>query len=182
MTYLRNFGKPKRVLPDSPDAVPAAKKPKKEFKQYPQTSEIISIPAGEDDTSNSRNQKILLSEERKSNPNKHTLSVLMDRTFAFRRIDIMKKPCHIYDTLKLYPSLKRLDQVQLSSFIYSSHLCYSYQIQAEIKRIFPEKNLSTIETTTKWEELVPKIHKLAEIESNPDIETWLDDSESCVGE
>lgn len=121
LTYLRNFGKPKRVLPDSPEAVPAAKKPKKEFKQYPQTSEDISIPAGEDDTSNSRNQKLLLSEERKLHPNKHTVSVLMDRTFAFRRIDIMKKPCHLNETLKLYPSLKRLDQVY-SSFYLSSVL------------------------------------------------------------
>lgn len=114
MKYLRNTGVgKKRAVPAEPDAQPAAKRAKKEYKQYPQTSETLSIPAGEDETSYSRNQKLLLSEERKLNPNKHAVSVLMDRTFAFRRRDIVKQPCPIHDTLKLYPCLKRLDQVNM---------------------------------------------------------------------
>lgn len=111
MKYLRNSGKEKKKKREDSDTLPAAKKIKKEYTQYPKPSELLAIPAGEDETSCNRNRKLLLSEERKLNPCKRTVSVLMDRTFAFRRWDIEKKPCPISDTLKLYPCLKRLDQV-----------------------------------------------------------------------
>lgn len=53
----------------------------------------------------------------------------------------------------------------------------SLQLQAEIKRIFPEKNLSPDNTKKKWMELVPKFFKLAEVESNSYIEMVLEDAE-----
>lgn len=96
--YLRNSGKQKQANPigksSSTDLEPAAKKARKEFKQYPR-SKVLSVPAGEDEVSNARNRKLLLSEEKKLNPNKHTVNVLMDRTFVFRRLEITKNPSPI---------------------------------------------------------------------------------------
>lgn len=54
----------------------------------------------------------------------------------------------------------------------------SLQLQAEIKRIFPEKNLSPDDTKRKWMELVPKNFKLAEVENNSYIEMILKDVEN----
>lgn len=114
MKYLRSQGKPKKkVLRDdeSSGALPASKKMKPEFKQFPQIFSEPEIPPGEDEVSNARNQKMLMLEEKKLNPNKKTISVLMSRTFAFRRHDIMTTAKPFGELLKLYPSLKRVEQV-----------------------------------------------------------------------
>lgn len=113
MKYWRNYGKSKKVSSDVSEMEPAPKKIKTEFKQYPQISHVLSVPPGEDDTSHSRNQKLLLSEQKKINPNKHTISVLMDRTFSFRRRDITNNPAPIKEVLKLWPSLGKLNQVSM---------------------------------------------------------------------
>lgn len=117
MKYLRSAGKaPKRPLGDnggecSNDVEPTPKKPKKEYKQFPQLSSEPVIPSGEDESSNSRNHKMILMEEKKTNPNVKTISVLMMRTFAFRRRDILSNPKPLKEIVKAFPSLKRLDQV-----------------------------------------------------------------------
>lgn len=84
MKYLRNSGKLKKnnPKPDISNAEPTPKRTNKEFKRYPHISTVPSIPAGEDGTSYQRNQKLLLSEEKKLNPNKNTVDVLMERTFV----------------------------------------------------------------------------------------------------
>lgn len=107
--------KPKRES-TTDDEVPEAKRVRKQFVQYPAFKEP-SIPAGEDEHSYKRNQKLLLSEERKLNPNKQMVCVLMGRTFAFRRRDLLKNPYPITEVLKMYPSLRRIDQVH-------THLTY----------------------------------------------------------
>ena len=56
---------------------------------------------------------MLLMEEKKINPSTRTISVLMARTFAFRRREILKNPKPLKDILNLFPSLKRLDQVMI---------------------------------------------------------------------
>lgn len=115
MKYLRSAGKPKPRVKnyDIPEesSKPVAKKPRKEFKQFPQVFMDLTIPPGEDEASNSRNQKMLSLEEKKVHPNKSTISVLMDRTFAFRRQDIMKSVRPVKEILTTFPSLKRLEQV-----------------------------------------------------------------------
>ncbi len=110
MKYLRNFGKPKRPRSDTNDE-PVGKKFKKEIKQFPEPS----FPVGEDEASSKRHQRMLLMEEKKLNRNKQTVSLLMSRTFTFRRNDITKNPKPVQDILRLYPSLKRFDQVRIKS-------------------------------------------------------------------
>ena len=115
MKYLRSSGKPKPRIINSTNtdesSEPVAKKPRKEFKQFPQVFKELSIPPGEDEASNSRNKKVLSLEEKKSHPNKSTISVLMDRTFTFRRQDLMKSVRPVKEILATYPSLKCLEQV-----------------------------------------------------------------------
>ena len=114
MKYLRSFGKPKKVLDSEELDIEPPTKKRKEFKQFPQTYAEPSIPAGEDEDSYRRNQKMLLSEERKINPNKKTISVLMDRTYAFRRHSMLGSPKPLKEVLKIYPSLRRLEQVYIN--------------------------------------------------------------------
>ena len=112
MTYLRNFGKSKRPRAVADEhAQSASKRIKKEFKQFPQLKHEHPIPCSEDEPSHSRHQKMLQYEEKKTNPSKQTISVLMLRTFPFRRNEIMKTPRPVRDILKLYPSLRMLDEV-----------------------------------------------------------------------
>lgn len=117
MKYLRNAGKPKRLRCDTEEDSshdsnePPRKKVKKEYKQFPQFTTEPPIPPGEDECSNSGNQKMLLMEEKKVTPNLRTISVLMARTFAFRRRSILQEPKPLKDILKTFPSLKRIDQV-----------------------------------------------------------------------
>lgn len=59
------------------------KKIKSEFKQFPQLSQEPPLPPEEDEASYARNNKLLLSEEKKTNPNKSTIGILMERTYAF---------------------------------------------------------------------------------------------------
>ena len=118
MKYLRSSGKPKPRSKNPTNASeessePVAKKPRKEFKQFPQVFMELSIPPGEDEASNTRNQKVLVNEEKKAHPNKSTISVLMDRTFAFRRQDLMKFVRPVKEILASFPSLKRLEQVSV---------------------------------------------------------------------
>ena len=117
MKYLRNPGKHKKMARQLPrlDDQPKTKKSKKDYTQYPKFSHEPLVPPEEDESSNLRNQKMILDEEKRSNPNKRMVSVLMDRTFAFRRQDILKTSMPIMEVLKLYPSLKELDHV---SFCY----------------------------------------------------------------
>ena len=106
MKYFRNAGKPKKVKSaletESISDGPPTKKARVEFKQFPQIQSEPVIPTGEDDSSYLRNHKMLLLEEKKLNPNKKIVSVLMARTFAFRRQEIMKSSKAVPEILKMY--------------------------------------------------------------------------------
>ena len=73
----------------------------------------MSIPfyVGEDEFSNQRNQRLLIMEEKKAKPNHKVITSLMLRTFSFRRRDILDNEKPVSEILKMFPSLKRLDQV-----------------------------------------------------------------------
>ena len=113
MKYLRNCGKSKMIehSDSSGSLEPAVKKRKFETKQYPVLQVPPPIPPGEDSSSNSRNQKYLVMEEKKISANQSKIKVLMRRTFAFRRADILNNSRPIKDLLTVYPSLKRVEQV-----------------------------------------------------------------------
>ena len=112
MKFLRSPSHKSKRESSTDDGEPVAKRQRKQFVQFPAFKEP-SIPAGEDEHSYKRNQKMLLSQERKLNPDKHTVSVLMQRTFAFRRRDLLKNSYPITEVLKMYPSLMRIDQVHI---------------------------------------------------------------------
>lgn len=102
------------------------KKPRKEFKQYPQLPTAPLFPPGEDRASYQRHLKMLQQEERKVSPDKRVISELMRRTYPFRRQEILEQPQLVVNLLQTYPSLKRSEQVQsrlLTNIQITKHWC-----------------------------------------------------------
>lgn len=66
----------------------------------------FEVPAGEDDVSFQRHNRVLKTEYVKSHPNMHLVSELMNLTFAMRRADILNNPCDVNTILEKYPSLQ----------------------------------------------------------------------------
>lgn len=58
-----------------------------------------------------RHNKILLTEKSKKEPNPALVNDLMDKTFFFRRKDILENPSEIDVLLQKYPFLGTEDQV-----------------------------------------------------------------------
>ena len=114
MKFLRNSN-PRSVkiekTSESESEEPPAKK-RKEFQQFPKSPGAPSIPCGEDKASHLRHVKLLQQEERKLVPNKGVVSDLMKRTYPFRRREFLEQPLPITELFKIYPSLKRSDQVR----------------------------------------------------------------------
>ncbi len=73
------------------------------------------IPPGEDETSFKRHNKLLSIEYKKSKPNMAVVTSLMERTYAYRRIDILENSTDINEILSKYPFLQNLDQVRVSA-------------------------------------------------------------------
>ena len=109
MKYLRSQGKPKKPTLQALNSILKRKRVRWIISnlQKPEPR----IPPGEDEHSFKRNQKMLLSEEKKLNPNIQTIAVLMERTFAFRRREIMNSLLPIKEVLQRYPSLRKFEQV-----------------------------------------------------------------------
>ena len=79
---------------------------------------------GEDKNSHDRHVKLLQMEEKKLSPDLNIVADLMKRTFSIRRAGILDEPQPVYQLLKVYPSLRRYDQViQLN---YMGHLIAMY--------------------------------------------------------
>lgn len=70
------------------------------------------IPSGEDDTSFKRHNKVLMLEYKKTKPNMSVVNALMERTYAFRRTDILENSCDVTTILSKYPFLQNIDQVR----------------------------------------------------------------------
>ena len=182
-TYpLRNSGKQKQrsgsTSGDSEE--PIAKKRKTQFKQYPHLFSEPPTPLGEDESSFSRNNKVLLSNERRSKPNEQTTNTLMDRTFAFRRREILKTRAPISAIIKLYPSLKRIQQVSnffLFCTISIQILCYN---SLWLKWIASVKKKISADARSKWMKVMPNILKVAEAEDDSAIQSLarIDDAEN----
>lgn len=117
MKYLRN-AKPRKVgVPagtyngnENEAEEPPAKK-RKEFEQFPKSPAAPIIPPGEDMASHLRHVKVLQQEEKKISPNKRIIFDLMARTYPYRRKEILEQPQPIRQLFKMYPPLKRSEQV-----------------------------------------------------------------------
>ena len=128
MKYIRNV-KPRHKRPPV-DVVPApsAKRPKENFtKKY---SLFPMIPPGEDEAASLRHIKKLQLEYQKTSPDKHVAAVLMRRTYPFRRKKILEEQTALSQILKLYPPLKKSEEV--GKFKFSMHNLTSY---TDIERI-----------------------------------------------
>ena len=66
----------------------------------------LEVPAGEDDVSFQRHNRVLKTEYTKAHHNMHLVSELMNLTFAMRRFDILNNPCDINGILEKYPFLQ----------------------------------------------------------------------------
>ena len=69
-----------------------------------------SIPAGED-THSFKRHKVLLLESKKTHPSMRIVGDLMERTFAFRRNDILTNSYDISSIMSKYPFLQNTEQV-----------------------------------------------------------------------
>ena len=117
MKYIRN-AKPRGLggvkrQPSSDEQHDLIENPaKRQFKpQYPTHSAVNLVPLGEDKASHDRHVKFLHSEERKLTPNAGVCRELMRKTYPTRRADILNNPKCLTELLKMYPSLRRADQV-----------------------------------------------------------------------
>ena len=72
----------------------------------------VPIPPGEDEASFESNNKLLLSEFKKTKPNISVVQNCMKRTFAFRRNDILSGKKEIDSILIDYPFLTHFDYVR----------------------------------------------------------------------
>ena len=81
--------------------------------------EAPPIPAGEDNTSFKRYNQMLLLESKKTKPNMQVVCCLIERTYAFRRGDIVSSVADAVHHLNYYPFLQNADQVScLCTYMY----------------------------------------------------------------
>ena len=121
MKYLRN-AKPKNTKTELGEnqGEPKTKKQRVEPKHLPRKpTEIPEIPIGEDLESCERNIKFLQKEEKKKVVNQCIIENLMQRTFAFRRKEIIDTPTAIVNIIRRYPSLRRPQQVNYRVHVYN---------------------------------------------------------------
>ena len=112
MKNIRNV-KPrhKKAHENEESSIPTKKQ--KRSMPFPRYSVAPTIPPSEDEASCVRHTKFLQLEYQKVSPDKHTINTLMDRTYPFRRQEILECPKPIQQILKVYPPLKKIDQVAI---------------------------------------------------------------------
>ena len=66
---------------------------------------------GEDEASNKRHVTLLKAECKKSNPNKYACKKLMQRTFSFRRKELLENPVSVDNLLSTSPALQYPDEL-----------------------------------------------------------------------
>lgn len=109
---FKEFRRPPRdrskvgVIPSKPPSHVIQRKPPIES-----LMEMPAIPAGEDHTSFKRHNQILVAESKKAKPNMQVVGSLMERTYAFRRGDIISSPSDVVNNLAQYPFLQNVEQV-----------------------------------------------------------------------
>ena len=109
MKYIRNV-KPRHKRPSIDAApVPPSKQPKENYsKKY---YLFPAIPPGEDEAASLRHIKKLQLEYQKASPDKHVVAMLMSRTYPFRRKKILEEQSAMSQILKVYPPLKKSEEV-----------------------------------------------------------------------
>ena len=107
-------------------SIPTKKQKRLPFPRYPL---VPTIPPSEDEASCVRHMKLLQLEYQKASPDKYITSSLMDRTYPFRRKDMLQQPKPIQQILKEYPPLKKIEQVAsyvLCSIFHTYIHAYTY--------------------------------------------------------
>ena len=89
-------------------AMPAKQQKIQYLQRYPIPPKIV---LSEDNASYQRHIKMLQLESQKTSPDKRTIANLMSLTYPFRRQEILEKGMEIANILKIYPPLKKIDQV-----------------------------------------------------------------------
>lgn len=92
--------------------------------------EMPAIPAGEDQTSFKRHNQILVAESKKAKPNMQVVGSLMERTYAFRRGDIISSPSDVMHHLAQYPFLQNVEQVS-KWWLHIYYYTHMYQVTYE---------------------------------------------------
>ena len=105
MKNIRNV-KPRTKRPPNAES-PPTKQQKIQYLRCPVQPKILP---SEDLASCQRHVKMLQLESQKPSPDKHTIRNLMDLTYRLRRQEI-EKGMEITAILKVYPPLKKIDQV-----------------------------------------------------------------------
>ena len=105
MKYLRGTsGRPRKQPSES--ASTSTPKRTKEPQAFPASQAVPMIPEGEDRLSHDRHLRILKAECGKLHQNSSNIRQLMERTFAFRRSDVLTNSVQTAELLKRYPPLK----------------------------------------------------------------------------
>lgn len=107
MKYIRNV-KPRNKRPSDVESPPTKQQKMQYLPRYPVQPKI---PQSEDIASSQRHVKLIQLESKKPSPDKRTIKSLMDLTYPFRRNEILQKGMEIAEILKVYPPLKKIDQV-----------------------------------------------------------------------
>ena len=104
MKYLRGTsGRPRKQHSESAStSTPKHKEPQ----VFPASPTVPMIPEGEDRQSHDRHLRILKAECGKLHQNSSNIQQLMERTFAFRRSDVLSNSVQTADLLKRYSPLK----------------------------------------------------------------------------
>ena len=102
MAYLRKLDEKKRGNPSK-----ESRKSQSELKSVMPTFTPSLMPAGEDEASQLRHEKLLKQEMKKVNPNKETVQELMRRSFFLQRRSIIEGALgSVQNILSQYPALK----------------------------------------------------------------------------
>ena len=110
MKNIRNV-KPRIKRPPNAESPPQATKQQK-IQYLPRRPIQLKIPPSEDIASCQKHVKMLQLESQKPSPDKRTIKNLMDLTYPLRRQEICKG-MEISAILKVYPPLKKIDQVAI---------------------------------------------------------------------
>ena len=95
-----------------PDDCKRGKKSDAPYKvKKPQMPATSPAGVGEDEASHKRHATLLKAECKKQNPNKYSCRELIQRTFSFRRRELLEKPVSVDHLLFSYPALKYPDEV-----------------------------------------------------------------------
>lgn len=118
MSLINSFKNFRRKRVSRNEKKPATTSPKAstaEKTKSPGISGLLnkpSIPPGEDRVSFERHRKALRIEySKKDHGNKQVVADLMDRTFAFRRADILEHNYDLQDVFNNYPFLQKNNEV-----------------------------------------------------------------------